>query len=91
MRDWVHEVLLDRTTTNRGYFATSAVRELLARDEAKGWILQGNLFASYSRALAADVPGDTSKSSYTRGRELLAAMPQGLSILVNCDTHTPDI
>jgi asparagine synthase (glutamine-hydrolysing) len=36
MRGWVHEVLLDRTTTNRGYFATSSVRELLARDEARG-------------------------------------------------------
>ena len=31
---WVNEVLFDRTTTNRGYFATPAVRKLLARDEA---------------------------------------------------------
>jgi asparagine synthase (glutamine-hydrolysing) len=36
MRDWVHGVLLDRTTTNRGYFATSAVRELLARNQVRG-------------------------------------------------------
>jgi asparagine synthase (glutamine-hydrolysing) len=36
LRGWVQEVLLDPTTTNRGYFATPAVRELLARDEAKG-------------------------------------------------------
>jgi asparagine synthase (glutamine-hydrolysing) len=35
-RSWVHEVLFDRTTTDRGYFATSAIRELLARDEAVG-------------------------------------------------------
>ncbi|MFY9726823.1 MAG: asparagine synthase (glutamine-hydrolyzing) [Bryobacteraceae bacterium] len=36
LRGWVHEVLLDRTTTNRGYFETPAVRELVARDEAGG-------------------------------------------------------
>jgi hypothetical protein len=36
MRTWVHDVLLDRTTTNRGYFAPAAVRDLLARDEAHG-------------------------------------------------------
>jgi len=34
LRDWVHEVLFDRTTASRGYFAASAVHELLARDEA---------------------------------------------------------
>ena len=34
LRGWVREVLLDRRTTNRGYFAPGAVRELLARDEA---------------------------------------------------------
>ena len=34
LRHWVHEVLFDRTTTNRGYFAAPAVRKLLARDEA---------------------------------------------------------
>jgi asparagine synthase (glutamine-hydrolysing) len=33
MRSWVKDVLYDRTTTNRGYFDTSAVRELLARNE----------------------------------------------------------
>src|SRR5208283_3266470 len=27
LRDWVHEILLDQTTTNRGYFATPAVLE----------------------------------------------------------------
>jgi asparagine synthase (glutamine-hydrolysing) len=36
LRGWVREVLLDRATTNRGYFATSAVRALLARDEERG-------------------------------------------------------
>ena len=36
MRDLVHEILLDRTTTNRGYFATASVRQLLADDEARG-------------------------------------------------------
>ncbi len=36
MRDWAHGVLLDRTTTNRGYFATSAVRKMLAQDDASG-------------------------------------------------------
>jgi asparagine synthase (glutamine-hydrolysing) len=36
LRDWVHEVLLDRTTTNRGYFDAPAVRRLLARGEADG-------------------------------------------------------
>ncbi len=36
LRGWVHEVLFDRTTTSRGYFSTSAVRELLARDKATG-------------------------------------------------------
>jgi asparagine synthase (glutamine-hydrolysing) len=36
LRDLVHQVLFDRTTTNRGYFAPTAVRELLARDEASG-------------------------------------------------------
>ncbi|HTS05629.1 MAG TPA: asparagine synthase (glutamine-hydrolyzing), partial [Candidatus Eisenbacteria bacterium] len=33
---WVREILLDRVTTNRGYFVTSAVQDLLARSEAKG-------------------------------------------------------
>jgi asparagine synthase (glutamine-hydrolysing) len=36
LRNWVTDILLDRTTTNRGYFATSAVRDLLARDLAGG-------------------------------------------------------
>jgi asparagine synthase (glutamine-hydrolysing) len=34
MRDWVNDVLRDRTTTNRGYFAAPAVSELLARNDA---------------------------------------------------------
>jgi len=36
LRSWVHDVLLDRAATNRGYFALPALRELLARDEATG-------------------------------------------------------
>ena len=36
LRGWVHEVLFDHATTSRGYFATPVVRELVARDEAKG-------------------------------------------------------
>ncbi|MGH9403387.1 MAG: asparagine synthase (glutamine-hydrolyzing) [Terriglobia bacterium] len=36
LRDWVREVLFDRTTTNRGYFSAPAVHELLARDDANG-------------------------------------------------------
>ena len=36
LRDWVHDILLDRVATNRGYFATPAIGELLARDEAAG-------------------------------------------------------
>jgi asparagine synthase (glutamine-hydrolysing) len=34
LRDWVHEVLFDRTTANRGYFDAPAIHELLAGDEA---------------------------------------------------------
>jgi asparagine synthase (glutamine-hydrolysing) len=34
MRNWVHDVLFDRTTTNRGYFDTAAVRDLVARNDA---------------------------------------------------------
>ena len=33
MRNWVNDVLCDRRTTNRGYFAAPAVRDLLARNE----------------------------------------------------------
>jgi asparagine synthase (glutamine-hydrolysing) len=36
LRNWVHDVLLDRAATSRGYFAAPAIRELLARDEATG-------------------------------------------------------
>lgn len=36
LKGWVNEVLFDHGTTGRGYFATPVVRELLARDEAKG-------------------------------------------------------
>ena len=32
----MHDLLFDRTTTNRGYFATRAVRDLVARNEAVG-------------------------------------------------------
>lgn len=34
MRSWVNDVLCDRTTTNRGYFGTTAVRELLTSNDA---------------------------------------------------------
>jgi asparagine synthase (glutamine-hydrolysing) len=33
LRDWVHDVLLDRTTTNRGYFDRAAVRRMLSDNE----------------------------------------------------------
>jgi len=36
LRSWVHDVLFDREATNRGYFSASALREMLARDEATG-------------------------------------------------------
>jgi asparagine synthase (glutamine-hydrolysing) len=36
LKGWVNEVLFDHGTTGRGYFATPVIRELLARDEAKG-------------------------------------------------------
>jgi asparagine synthase (glutamine-hydrolysing) len=36
LRSMVHDVLFDRTTTNRGYFATPSVRELVARNEMAG-------------------------------------------------------
>jgi asparagine synthase (glutamine-hydrolysing) len=36
LRGWVRDVLLDRTTTNRGYFSAPVIRDLLARDEAGG-------------------------------------------------------
>jgi asparagine synthase (glutamine-hydrolysing) len=36
LRGCVREVLFDRVTTSRGYFDTSAVRGLLARDESSG-------------------------------------------------------
>jgi asparagine synthase (glutamine-hydrolysing) len=36
LRGWVREILFDPATTNRGYFATPVVQELLARDEAEG-------------------------------------------------------
>ncbi len=34
MRDWARDVLGDRRSTNRGYFAPSAVRDLLIQNEA---------------------------------------------------------
>jgi asparagine synthase (glutamine-hydrolysing) len=36
LREWVYDVLLDRTAMSRGYFMPLAIRELLARDEATG-------------------------------------------------------
>ena len=36
LRGWVREILFDPSTTNRGYFSTPVVQELLARDEAEG-------------------------------------------------------
>jgi len=36
LRNWAHEVLFDRTTTNRGYFTTSAVEKLLTQNEVTG-------------------------------------------------------
>jgi len=36
LRSMVHDVLFDRTTTNRGYFATPSVRELVSRNEMTG-------------------------------------------------------
>ena len=36
LREWVYDVLLDRTAMSRGYFTPPAIRELLARDEAAG-------------------------------------------------------
>jgi len=36
LRSLVHDLLFDRATTNRGYFATGAVRDLVARNEAAG-------------------------------------------------------
>lgn len=38
LRNWVNDVLFDRTTTNRGYFETAAVRRLIDHtDEGSGW------------------------------------------------------
>jgi asparagine synthase (glutamine-hydrolysing) len=37
LRDWVREILFDRTAANRGYFAASAVDRLLARDRTDEW------------------------------------------------------
>jgi asparagine synthase (glutamine-hydrolysing) len=34
LRDWVRQILSDRTTSSRGYFAASAVDQLLVRDQA---------------------------------------------------------
>jgi asparagine synthase (glutamine-hydrolysing) len=36
LSDWARDILFDRKTTNRGYFTTPAVRDLLARDAASG-------------------------------------------------------
>jgi asparagine synthase (glutamine-hydrolysing) len=35
LRDWVRDVLLDRTTTNRGYFDTGRVEKLLSESQAE--------------------------------------------------------
>ncbi len=37
LRDWVYEVLLDRTTTNRGYFDATSVRRMLSRNNTGGY------------------------------------------------------
>ncbi len=36
LQGWVREILLDRRSTNRGYFNPAAVRDALAREEATG-------------------------------------------------------
>jgi asparagine synthase (glutamine-hydrolysing) len=36
LRDWVHDVLFDCTTTQRGYFAPKAIQDLVARNEETG-------------------------------------------------------
>ena len=36
MRDWLVDVLLDRTTLNRGYFNKSAIEFLLSESAASG-------------------------------------------------------
>jgi len=36
MRDYLNDILFDRTTTNRGYFSTQAIRNLVARNDARG-------------------------------------------------------
>jgi len=36
LHEWVRDVLLDRKTTNRGYFSVPAVQQLLARDQTLG-------------------------------------------------------
>jgi asparagine synthase (glutamine-hydrolysing) len=36
MRNWVHDVLFDRRTTDRGYFDLRAVRDLVARNTTTG-------------------------------------------------------
>ncbi|MGH9733382.1 MAG: asparagine synthase (glutamine-hydrolyzing) [Candidatus Acidiferrales bacterium] len=36
MKSWVHDVLFDRRTLNRGYFNRSAVEDLLRRNQASG-------------------------------------------------------
>ena len=36
LKDWLHEILLDRETTDRGYFQIATVRELLSENQESG-------------------------------------------------------
>jgi asparagine synthase (glutamine-hydrolysing) len=63
LRNWVREVLLDRATTNRGYFAPSAVRQLLARDEERG---------GYSKEIFSLLTLELWHRTYMEQTELLA-------------------
>ncbi len=62
LRGWVHDVLFDRTTTNRGYFAAPAVREMLARDEAN---------AGYSKEIFSLVTLELWHRSFLEQRQLV--------------------
>ena len=54
LRDWVHEILLDRSTTNRGYFNPAAVRDALQRDEADGGYSKEIFSTGDARTLASE-------------------------------------
>jgi asparagine synthase (glutamine-hydrolysing) len=63
LRNWVREVLLDRTTTNRGYFSTSAIHQLLARDEERG---------GYSKEIFSLLTLELWHRTYMEQKELVA-------------------